>query len=817
MRGLSLILLLLLTATLSAQPVEVRRAEAVLPPTPSSIPANALGGAIEVRRAEPLAVPVLPAEAVPQLGNQEIIRTVPRRTLTSPIMAVFEQANGFYAEKMFDLAIPKYLEFLQLRAAGAERQAALFRLGESYRSLNQRLRALGAYRYLLSQFNTGDFVGPAAYRLGEIEYSQQDFDEAAGSFRTAAYHVRDRKLRLASKFFEARSLDAAGRPLEALPVYREVAAEKEDNPYRERAMFDLAEADAAAGLTDSAFRRFQNLAETAGNPQVKIGAAVKGGLLAIDARNFEAARSLLESAAANQELAAWRNVALAGLVRLDYDAEEYAAAASRAKEILPQLSGEQRPPVILLAANAHRQLDQQVEALALYDLLALEFPESQAAEDAGFHRLVSLVAEQDERSLGQINEFLASSANLNQRNKASLLKAEWFFSRDRFAEAAELYDQTAMASGTEKYRPDTLYKLAWSRLEEKKYEEAIEALTSFVRQYPRHPQVASAYALRAMAQLQTGQQEGALRDFEAIIGRYSGLAEREDAMVQRALLLGKMQRPAEMAAAFERLLAEYSDTAAAAQANFWIGYAAFDDGKYDKAIKSLESARRLGAENYGERATLRILLSYYYGENRAAVAREAAALGSEKVPIEVRTWLGISALEDGDHTMAVQFLAPLVSDDDASDQLRSSLAQAHLGGGDYEAARDTLQKLLPRLHEPKAKARAHLLLAEALLNLQLGDEAKREAEEALRLQPEGRLNAEARLANGRALVAQNLDDAAARAFMALALLYQEEDLTPEALVLAEEAYLRADNPLDATLAREDRQRRYPDYKPAGQP
>ena len=66
-------------------------------------------------------------------------------------------------------------------------------------------------------------------------------------------------------------------------------------------------------------------------------------------------------------------------------------------------------------------------------------------------------------------------------------------------------------------------------------------------------------------------------------------------------------------------------------------------------------------------------------------------------------------------------------------------------------------------------------------------------------------------------MAQNLDDAAARAFMALALLYQEEDLTPEALVLAEEAYLRADNPLDATLAREDRQRRYPDYKPAGQP
>jgi tetratricopeptide (TPR) repeat protein len=94
--------------------------------------------------------------------------------------------------------------------------------------------------------------------------------------------------------------------------------------------------------------------------------------------------------------------------------------------------------------------------------------------------------------------------------------------------------------------------------------------------------------------------------------------------------------------------------------------------------------------------------------------------------------------------------------------------------------------------------------------------AKTQAEEALRLQPEGRVNAEARLVNGRALFAQNRYDDAARAFMAIALLYDEKDLTPEALVLAEESYRRAQNIPDAERAREELQRRYPDYKPRAQ-
>ena len=799
------LLFLLVPTLLRAQEnVEVRVAEPV-----TAAPAP------EVRRAEPVA-PAGAATALPAVDptdGTEAIRAAPSNLADDPARRAFEQANAFYGQKMHDLAVPKYQEFLATAPRGIDRQAAWFRLGECRRAEKRTAEAAAAYRQLLSEFNSGEFLGPAAYRLGEIQFGGRDFDGAAASFRLAAHHVRDAKLRLAAKFFEGRALQAANRTAEALSAYREVAAQKENNPYRERAVFDLAEADARAGLTDSALRQLRGLAETAQNPVIRTSAAVKAGLLAIDQRDFETARPLLEMGAANQELANWRAAAQAGLVRLEYESENYPAAAKLADEILPLLPAEAQPGVLLLAANARRQMGEQARALALYDRLVVDYPGSTAARDAGFHRLVSLVAQQDPRSVAQIEAFLQSSSSEDQRAKAELLKAELLFGQDRFAEAAELYRKASTARGTERYRPDALYKLAWCQLQAKAYDDAVEVLTRFLLQYPRHPLAGSAYAQRAVAQLETGDQVAALADFEAVIDRYRDAKEREDAMTQRALLLGNLQRPAEMAAGFERLLAEYPGTKAGAQAHFWIGYAASDAGQHREAIAPLEKARELDPGKYGERATLRLLLSHYQRQDRAATGREAKTLGPEKAPAEVREWLGMTALDAGDHATAAEFLAPLAGLDGATPELRMSLAQAQLGAGQNEAARATLDNLLPKVHEPRVKARAHLIMADVLIALRDGAAAKAQAEEAQRLQPEGRLNAEARLANGRALFAQDKFDDAARAFMAVALLYDEKDLTPQALVLAEQAYRRADNTGDADRAREELQRRYPDFKP----
>lgn len=802
MRKFPAIALLALTVRAFAQmEPEVRRAEAVVPAAPDAP-----------------SLPAVPAQNIPapEAVPAGEIRALPMGVAADPLMALFDEGNGFYRQKMFDLAVPKYEQFLQQRSAGPDRQAALFRLGECLRDLKRNTEALAAFQTLVSEYSTGEFLGPAAYRLGEMQYAAQNYPAAAEAFRTAAQNVRDAKLRIVAKFYEGRSLDGADRKLEALSAYREVAAQEGDNPYRERALFDLADADAKAGLSDGAFRQFRKLSETAKTPAIKAGAAVKAGLLAIDAKDYAAARPLLESAEGNRESPAWRAAAGVGLVRLDYEEGNYAAAADRADKLLGDAGGGSRADILLMAANARRQLGQHAQALTLYNRLVSAYPGSSAAREAGFHRLVSLVAQGDTRAEGQIDDFLANASDPGERARASLLKAELLFARKDYEGAEKLYIAGSRDADAGKYRADALYKLAWCRLQQKKYDAAVGALTEFIGQYPRAPQISSAFMQRALAELQTGQNQEALADFGAIIDKQKDAPERESAMLQRALLLGKLERSGEMSEAFRRLLDEYPQSKAAAQANFWIGYASFDAKKFREAVPSLEAARKLDAKKYGERATVRLLLAHYYLEDRAAAAVEARALGPEKSPAEVRKWLGMSALEAGDFAEAAEFLGPLAAAEDADNNLRFSLARAQFGAKNNAAARATLEKLLPFLHEPKETAKAHLMLAEVLIASNDGAGAKAQAEEALRLQPEGRMNAEARLANGRALLAQNRYDDAARAFMAIALLYDEKDLTPQALVLAEESYRRAQNIPDAERAREELQRRYPDYKPPAQ-
>lgn len=823
---LTAILILCAASGARAQFTEVRRAEPVstpagmpsAPPDPGFSPvadapldATATPPQPEVRRAEPVTTPAVPV--APEAAG-DVIRAAPTTAGMDPAWQAFEQANGFFARKMFDLAAPKYEEFLNMRPSGNARQAALFRLADSLRNLDRKAEAMPVLQQLLAESNSGEFIGPAAYRLGEMQYAARQFEPAARSFRIAALHVRDPQLRLAARFFEGRALDGAGRKLEAIAVYRDLAAEKGNNPYRERAMFDLAESDARTGLVDSAFRQFRSLAETATNPVLRVSSSVKAGLLAIDAKDYKAARPLLESAAANREVAAWSLAARVGLVRLDYEEGFYEKAAQDGQVLLPLLPSESRPEVLLLTANALRQTGRAGEALVLYDRLKEQYPDSAAAKEAGFHRLVSLVAQKDERAMAQIDAFLQASGDQGERSRAQLLKAEMLFEQARYDEAAELYGSAASSVGIGKYRADALYKLAWCQMQQKKYDQVTRSLTSFLQQYPRHPQAASALIQRGLAQLQTGDQVAALADFEAVIASHPEAREREAAMLQAALLLGQLKRSPEMVAMLQRLLAEYPETKSAAQANYWIGYALFDDKKFAEAVTALEVARTADAKDYGEKATLRLLLAHYYLEDRGAAMREARALGVDKAPAEVRGWLGLAALDQGDHGSAIEFLAPLAAAPDATEEVRLALARAQLQSRQFAEARTTLEKMVPQMHEPKAKARAHLLLAEALIGLNEGAKAKLQAEEAQRLQPEGRLNAEARIANGKALAAQDRFEDAARAFMAVALLYDEKDLTPQALVLAEQAYRQANNTADADRAREELQRRYPDFKPS---
>jgi TolA-binding protein len=91
------------------------------------------------------------------------------------------------------------------------------------------------------------------------------------------------------------------------------------------------------------------------------------------------------------------------------------------------------------------------------------------------------------------------------------------------------------------------------------------------------------------------------------------------------------------------------------------------------------------------------------------------------------------------------------------------------------------------------------------------DDATKAAEQALNLQPEGRLNAEARMGIGEIEFARGNYENAAKSYLSVAVLYEDPDVTPKALEKAYHAFQQAGNQDQASKTLSELKSRFPNY------
>jgi TolA-binding protein len=116
---------------------------------------------------------------------------------------------------------------------------------------------------------------------------------------------------------------------------------------------------------------------------------------------------------------------------------------------------------------------------------------------------------------------------------------------------------------------------------------------------------------------------------------------------------------------------------------------------------------------------------------------------------------------------------------------------------------------LAAVTEPPAQARGHLAKAKAEAGLQRFPAARQAVEQALFLQPEGRLNSEARIASGEIFFAEGDYDSAARAFLSVSVLSDDDEIARQALTRAAEAYKSAGNDAEAEKTLKELAERFP--------
>lgn len=774
-------------------------------PTPVSLPSN-----------QPFRPAPRPEAPPPPADGEGSIRIGPSGVQTNSKESL-DLANSMYSRKMYDLAVPEYERFLISSSGSEGRDIAMFRLAECHRMLGNLPTARAGYERLVMEFQKGEFAGAGAYRLGEFLFGEKIYEAAHAQFQIAAKEAKDSEVRLTALYFSARSLDYLKKDSEARAGYDAVLAVEGKNPYREHSLMAAADIDIRGGNRDQAFAEYQKLAKNTTDPAMAAEAEVKAAALATELGKNEEALGLFKKIIARPGAGEWKPMAIIGAMRLLYQASDYnsvVAMAGAAGE-LPDAS---RAEALQILAASYKQTGNNLDARRTYDRLLKEFPDSDSSEEARFQRLVSLYALKDKDLPAEIDAFLEKTTNPKERTQATLLKAEVLFKRADYTGAGKIYEGLISRELPPEVHADALYKMAWCLAATGDHPAAASAYSEFLSKYPDHKLAATALAQRALSKQESKAFDSAIEDFDAIAAKYPGTKEHELALQQKALIFGQQQKYDEMAQAFDKLLGAFPKSAAAGQANFWLGWAAFEQKDYRKAVEKLDLARSLDAAQYGERATLRIILAHYYLQDREAVMREAAGYKGGNLPSEITLWLAAKYVDDGNYAKAESLMLPLTANPAAlPPDAWIRLAECQIRLGKFREARGPADKYLETARDPVNRSRALLTSARIHLGLKQFSEASAVTEEALMLQPEGSLNAEGRLLQGDILFAQGKYDDAARAYMTVSVLLDDPSITPRALQKAAEAYQRANNRFESEKALAELRQRYPDFNKSAKP
>ena len=705
-------------------------------------------------------------------------------------------------------------------------EAAWWYLGNSYYQAGQIDDGKRCFNTLLNRYGKGKWAAAAAYTIAADHYNKAEYAFAAPMFERYAVNAAKPEETFRGYYFAGNCYRLLGRDREAIASFKKVVGDPAGVLFAPQSKVALGHLALKAGKPDDALVFFEEVASAPAAPKVRGEAALQAALTAIKLDRNDLADRYLNMVLRTPGMEDYRPDAQLALMGNLFAKKEYTEVIRVYKESSVKAEGEKEAARLMTAARAYMRLKQPNEALGLFrEVEKLVKPETDLAFHASYYRLLCFFQIEGRHLPDQVDAFLQlyrkSRPDDSRIHTALMMKAETLFSNKDIAAAAKIYSEINANSVSESNRPGLLYQRGWCLAVAGDPQGAIRSLSEFITRYPDDPRVPSALGKRAKAYAESDDPQKAIADFDRLTAPGSSEDLASFAWLESARLRRGENNIPDMIARYQGLLknvANLSDNLQA-EANYWIGWGLVKTNASKDAIAYLEKARKLRPDAYSKHAGILLALGYFTGQDANKLAEEINLAIDGKyasdIPDQVLQWSGMQAFNAGDYAAATTCLARVATPDEpraTPKEVWRYLAKARLETGDADGALTAAANVLDVEDNPSWKADGLLDRGRALLMLDRPEDARKAADEALALRPQGRTSAGLRILLGDLEIKAADPKKASAEFLIVVKFHEDKDLKPLALWKLINALEQQDDKPEAEKYRLQLKTEFPDWK-----
>jgi len=706
-------------------------------------------------------------------------------------------------------------------------EMAWWYLGNSFYQSGQIDDAKRCFSTLLNRYGQGKWAAAAAYTLAADHYNKGEYAFAAPMFERYAANAAKPEERPRGHYFAGNCYRLLGRDREAIGSFQKVIDDPAGALFAPQSKVALGHLAVKAGKFEAALGYFEDVAKTTTYAaKIRGEAALHAALTATKLGQHELADGYLRQIMTSDGMEEFRPDAQIALMNNHFSNKEYSKVIEIFRRSNLKAVGEKEAARLMLAARAHMRLKQPTEALTLFrEVERMVKPENDLAFHASYYRLLCFFQIEGRHLPEQVDAFLqlyrTSRPNDSRIHTALMMKAETLFTNKQTTEAAKVYSEIDAASVSDSNRPGLLYQRGWCLAEAGDAQGAIRSFSEFITKYPKDSRIASAMAKRAKAYADISEPAKAIADFDALIANGSDADLTSFAWLESARMRRAEGNLADMIVRYKGLLGNVKDLNEnlLAEAHYMIGWGQVKTNLAKDAVEHLEKARTLRPDAYAKHAGLLLALGYFASQNPEELSEEInLAIKGEYVadiPDQAIQWAGMQAYNAGDFKSAATFLALVSNPDEPREtpkEIWRYLAKSLLETGAYKESLPAISNVLAVEDNPGWKADGLLDKGRALLLLDRPSEARKAADDALALRPQGRTSAGLRILSGDLEFKGGDAKKAAAEYEVVVQFHEDKDLKPQALQKLIEALKQQGEEAEAKKYEQQLQREFPKWK-----